>query len=91
MTAARKSEGRGPRAEGGRKVRRDRNGLVRCRVCGCTNVDACMPSCGWTPGYTDLCTGCDDAAVALVKWCDGARRVNRSGLWREVYLRRGCV
>lgn len=29
------------------EVKRDRNGLTRCRVCGCTEIDACAGGCQW--------------------------------------------
>lgn len=64
------------------KVRHDRNGLTRCRVCGCTQADGCPSGCGWVAGE-DLCTGCDKAANALSQWLNGARRANKAALWRE--------
>lgn len=68
-------------------VRTDSNGFVRCRVCGCTEVDPCNPPCGWAEG--DLCTGCRDAAEAVVEWRLGARRANKAALLREVERRIG--
>ncbi len=59
-------------------MRHDRNGLIRCRVCGCTAIDACNPPCGWA--QQDLCTTCADAVKALLEWADAARRANLSGL-----------
>ena len=67
-----------------RKVKRDRDGLTRCRVCGCTELDACNPPCGWEPGHEDLCTTCNAAAKAIVQWLWAARRANKAALWREV-------
>jgi hypothetical protein len=64
-------------------IRRDRNGLTRCRVCGCTQVDACPEGCGWAKGHEDLCTTCAAAAEALAIWLMAARRPNRAALWRE--------
>lgn len=57
-------------------VRRDRNGLTRCRVCGCTELDACNPPCGWQAGHEDLCTTCHAAAEAIHEWMWAARRAN---------------
>lgn len=34
-----------------------------CRVCGCTEFNACPPTCSWRE--PDLCSTCDDAAAAL--------------------------
>ena len=65
------------------EVRRDRNGLTRCRVCGCTEVDACPEGCGWEPGEEDLCTTCAEAALAIADWMFAARRANKAALWRE--------
>ena len=69
--------------KGASQVRRDRNGLTRCRVCGCTEGDACPAGCGWVTGEDDLCTTCHEAAQALSVWLNGARRVNWAGLRRE--------
>jgi hypothetical protein len=68
-----------------REVKRDRNGLTRCRVCGCTEVDACAPGCSWVE--EDLCSVCAVAAEALFDWLGDARRANKSALWREVERR----
>ena len=64
-------------------IRRDRNGLTRCRVCGCTQVDACPEGCGWAKGHEDLCATCAAAAETLAIWLMAARRPNRAALWRE--------
>jgi hypothetical protein len=69
-----------PRAHG---VRRDRNGLTRCRVCGCTETDACLGGCAWVPTEEDLCTVCYDAALALAHFMAESRRPNRAALWQE--------
>jgi hypothetical protein len=65
-----------------KEPRRDRNGLTRCRVCGCTEVDACHPPCSWAE--EDLCTTCADAALHVHHWLYSARRANWAGLRREV-------
>lgn len=62
-------------------VRRDRDGLTRCRVCGCTQADGCPGGCEWVDD--DLCSVCSDAADALAAWIYGTRRANKTGLWRE--------
>jgi hypothetical protein len=70
------------KAKRGGSARRDRNGLTRCRVCGCTQVDGCNPPCGWIAGE-DMCTTCWDAVQAVFTWTNSARRVNWAGLRRE--------
>lgn len=72
-----------------REVKRDRNGFVRCRVCGCTEVDACADGCGWAD--TDLCTTCDRAAQAIVAWGFDARRPTWAALRREAERQQGIV
>lgn len=67
-----------------REPRRDRDGLIRCRVCGCTEADACDPPCGWTPGEDDLCTSCCATVIVILTWIESARRANHTALWREV-------
>ena len=69
-------------SRGASQVQRVRDGLQRCRVCGCTQVDGCNPPCGWIAGE-DLCTTCYDAAQAVFTWLNSARRVNWAGLRRE--------
>jgi len=32
-----------------------------CRVCGCTELDACDEGCAWVDADRDLCTSCADA------------------------------
>lgn len=66
-------------------VKRDRRGLMRCRVCGCTVADACPGGCAWTD--EDICTVCAEAAAAVAEWTFAARRVNWSAFHREVLLR----
>jgi hypothetical protein len=63
-------------------VKRDRNGLVRCRVCGCTEVDACAPGCSWVD--SSLCSVCDEVIDALGVWFCDSRRPNVTALLREV-------
>lgn len=77
---SRKSNRRSPRAKRP-PVKRDRNGLTRCRVCGCTASDACSGGCSWVDD--DLCSVCDAAALALSAWLHDARRPNKAALWRE--------
>jgi len=79
------SPARKPRANGvsgsDHQVKCDRNGFVRCRVCGCTEVDACANGCSGADG--DLCSTCDEAVSALAVWFHDARRVNWAALRRE--------
>jgi hypothetical protein len=65
-----------------RGIKVDRDGLVRCRVCGCTERNPCEPPCAWQE--VDLCTFCAEAASVLAEWMEGAHRANKSALWREV-------
>lgn len=65
-----------------RKVKVDKNGFIRCRVCGCTEIAACQPPCSWV-GNQDLCSGCFEAARALGLWVTGAHRPNLTALLRE--------
>jgi hypothetical protein len=66
-------------------IRFDALGFVRCRVCGCTEIDPCDPPCGWAE--EDLCTTCQDAIEAMATWFQDSRRPNLAGLLRE-YRRR---
>lgn len=66
-----------------RLVKVDRNGLVRCRVCGCTEIEACNPPCGWADG--DLCTTCAEAVRSLLEWEESARLPRLAPLVREFY------
>lgn len=63
------------------EIRRDRDGLTRCRVCGCTEADGCPEGCERVDD--DLCSVCGTAADALAAWIYGVRRANKTGLWRE--------
>lgn len=65
-------------------VKRDRDGLIRCRVCGCTEVDPCFPPCSWVQGQPDLCSTCAVAVSTLVAWHSEARRANLAALLREL-------
>lgn len=65
-----------------REPKRDRNGFIRCRVCGCTEVEACNPPCSWSEA--DLCSNCNDAVDALHEWFVGAHRPSRAALLREL-------
>lgn len=79
------TKGRKPESKKARNlappVKTDRNGFVRCRVCGCTEIEPCCPPCSWAD--QDLCTTCDDAAKALVDWQMNAHRGNWAALRRE--------
>jgi hypothetical protein len=72
-------------------VRHDTDGNVRCRVCGCTEIDACNPSCGWAADDKrgDLCTNCAEVLFELVMWSEGAHRPSRAALMRELDHRLG--
>ena len=62
-------------------IKRDKDGLIRCRVCGCTEGDACADGCSWVDD--DLCSTCGSASEAIAAWIYGARRANKTALWRE--------
>ena len=59
----------------------DKDSLARCRVCRCTESDACNPPCSWSDA--DLCSGCMEVLTALVHWKEGAHRPNMAALLRE--------
>jgi hypothetical protein len=63
----------------------DRDGYVRCRVCGCTEREPCEPPCAWFDA--SLCTLCAMASEALAEWTLGAHRPSRAALWREAKRR----
>ena len=63
-------------------MKRDRDGLIRCRVCGCTELEACDPPCAWFDA--DLCTSCALVVEALASWMEGAHRPSWAALVREV-------
>lgn len=44
----------------------------RCRVCGCTNDEACLSGCWWEED--DLCSSCSDDQVSGVSSLEGGRR-----------------
>ena len=69
-----------------RKIKTDRDGLVRCRVCGCTEREPCCPPCGWAD--IDLCSGCADVVTILLDYAEGAHRFSVAGLLREFACRR---
>jgi hypothetical protein len=58
---------------------------MTCRVCGCTDENACAGGCVWIePG---LCSICALAAEALVEWGSRAVSPNVSRLFDEVFSR----
>lgn len=65
-----------------RVVKVDRDGLTRCRICGCTETDACLLGCSWV--QEDLCSTCAKAVDAIAEWQEVARRANVTALMREV-------
>jgi len=64
-------------------IKRDRNGLIRCRVCSCTEIEPCNPPCFWQ-GEGDICSHCYDLAFSLRLWTQGANRASKAALFREV-------
>jgi hypothetical protein len=67
-----------------RGIRVDRDGLVRCRVCGCTEREPCCPPCAWWCDEVDLCDTCAFVALAIKDWIEGAHQPSKAALWREV-------
>ena len=66
-------------------LRQDRDGLVRCRVCGCTEREPCNPPCSWAPrDEVDLCSNCAEAVSHLIDWVYTAHRASWAALKREV-------
>lgn len=62
--------------------KRNKDGLTRCRMCGCTAVDACLAGCSWEDD--DLCSVCSAAVDSMAAWLVECRRPNKTALWREV-------
>jgi hypothetical protein len=62
-------------------VKRSADGLTRCRICGCTEIDACNPPCGWVE--EGLCSTCWQAVAALLRHYDDSRKFNMAGIKRE--------
>lgn len=61
----------------------DRAGFIKCRVCSCTQRQACNPPCGWEPGEKDLCTTCAEVLRAMAEWFNAAHQPNTITLVRE--------
>ena len=64
-----------------RKPRYDRDGLIRCRVCGCTEREACDPPCRWIED--DLCSVCALGVAAYIGWAMSARCPSPAAFIRE--------
>jgi hypothetical protein len=60
----------------------DRNGYVRCRVCGCTEIEPCNPPCEWVDA--DLCSTCNYVVREIREWAHEAHRASWAALRREV-------
>lgn len=57
----------------------------QCRVCHCTENNACRPPCSWAePG---LCTLCSDTVIQLLKFMTGAVDPAVERLAAQVYAR----
>ena len=71
------------------KYLHDRNGLLRCRVCRCSDREPCNPPCGWDPDDNrgDLCTSCSGVIEHMLVWFDYAHRPTKAALMRELDLR----
>jgi hypothetical protein len=64
-------------------LRHDRDGYIRCRVCSCTEREACNPPCSWVEGEADLCSNCLAAVLVVTCWLEGAHHPSLSALKRE--------
>jgi hypothetical protein len=51
-----------------------------CRVCGCTDLQACSPPCSWAAA--DLCTACDDSP-----WPSDVGWLNAADFYQETVAR----
>jgi hypothetical protein len=80
-----------PRSKGLRPMKGDREGLVRCRVCRCTDREPCFPPCGWAGDDKrgDLCTTCAEIIFELQMWFECAHRPSKAALLRELDHRQG--
>lgn len=56
----------------------------QCRVCGCTDSNACLEGCEWIE--LDLCSNCFTAAQELRHWAETAIQPNWELLRREVVV-----
>jgi hypothetical protein len=66
------------------RIKTDRHGFVRCRMCGCTEIEACEPPCGWEPGEGDLCTTCAIMMRAMLHWLFAGHHPTKASLLREL-------
>lgn len=57
---------------------------MRCRMCGCTDNNACNPPCSWAPGRSNLCSSCLVVAAVVAAWEEIAVKANFAALKREV-------
>ena len=57
--------------------------MLKCRVCKCTEMEACNPPCGWEPGQGDLCTSCAHMIRTLRAWLEIAHRPSVAALLHE--------
>jgi hypothetical protein len=57
--------------------------LTRCRVCRCTEIEPCLPPCGWEHGEQDLCTNCAEVIRKVQDWLIGGLHPSWAALKRE--------
>ena len=69
-----------------RAYKHDKDGLLRCRVCNCTDREACNPACSWARGDVrgDLCSTCALMVQRLQEYFESAHRPSWAALKREV-------
>ena len=56
--------------------------MTKCRVCRCTELEACDPPCSWVEA--DLCSLCAFTIQTLGAWEACAHKANQTALFREV-------
>lgn len=57
--------------------------MKRCRVCGCTEQNACYPPCEWDEAEPEICSTCADLLVTMADWSYSVPRANMAALMRE--------
>jgi len=68
---------------------RIRKGLVRCRVCRCSDAEPCGQGHAWATADArgDLCLSCAIVADRIANWIRWARQPRRAALLREAKMR----
>ena len=62
--------------------------MRKCRMCSCTDNDACDPPCSWVPSDGGpLCSTCASLLRALDRWLECAHEPTDGALFRELRAR----